>query len=279
MQIAFVGDLCLDVNVVRGKASTASGGGVLHAGVTARLLGAEVTVYAKCAQADLAGFKSFTDAAVKVVLLPTRTTTSIRNEYPTDNPDDRVSRTLARAEPVREEEVLAIKGEVLHINPLWYGAFPDSLIPVVRRKVAFLGADAQGFLRQVLEDGSMVHRDWAAKERYLPLLDLFKVDIKEAEILTGTSDLRLAARRLHELGVKTVLLTHQAGVCVFDGDAFHESAFSPYTIDGRTGRGDTYTAAFLVGRERGIAEATRFAAKITSEKMQYPGPYRAKLAG
>jgi sugar/nucleoside kinase (ribokinase family) len=72
------------------------------------------------------------------------------------------------------------------------------------------------------------------------------------------------------------LLTHRDGVCVFDGGKVHEAAFSGFTLEGRTGRGDTCTASFLVARGRGmgLAEAVAFAAEVTSRKMQYRGPYR-----
>ena len=48
------------------------------------------------------------------------------------------------------------------------------------------------------------------------------------------------------------------------------------TLEGRTGRGDTCTASFLVARGRGmdLADAAAFAAEVTSPKMQYRGSYR-----
>ena len=121
----------------------------------------------------------------------------------------------------------------------------------------------------------MSHRDWADKAAYLGLFDVFKVDIAEARTLTGIDDPWAASLRLHELGARIVLLTHRGGVCVRDRDGWHEAAFGPYTTEGRTGLGDTCTAAFLVGLDRGtVAEATRFAADVTTRKMQYPGPFR-----
>ena len=48
------------------------------------------------------------------------------------------------------------------------------------------------------------------------------------------------------------------------------------TLEGRTGRGDTCTASFLVacGRGKDLADAAAFAAEVTSRKMQYRGSYR-----
>ena len=139
-----------------------------------------------------------------------------------------------------------------------------------------LCADAQGFLRVAEPDGRLAHRDLAQKREVLSLLDLFKVDAKEALVLTGEEDPRRAARAVHALGPKMVLLTHRDGVCVSTAAALHEGAFSGFTLEGRTGRGDTCTASFLVARGRGmeLAEAVAFAAEVTSRKMQYRGPYR-----
>ena len=109
----------------------------------------------------------------------------------------------------------------MHINPLWFGELPTDLIPEIRECAATLGADAQGFVRKVGADGQLYHGDWDGKECALPHIDVFKVDIKEAEILTGSTDVRVAAGALSELGAGVVILTHKDGVCVFDGGTCH----------------------------------------------------------
>lgn len=121
----------------------------------------------------------------------------------------------------------------------------------------------------------MLYRDLAEKQEVLPLLDVFKVDTKEAFFLTGLEDPRQAAKAVHDFGPKIVILTHRDGVCVYDGKEYHEAPFTGFTLEGRTGRGDTCTAAFLVGMQRsGLSEATALAAEVTSKKMQYRGTYR-----
>jgi sugar/nucleoside kinase (ribokinase family) len=63
---------------------------------------------------------------------------------------------------------------------------------------------------------------------------------------------------------------------VDNGNEVRQIPFTGFTLEGRAGRGDTCTAAFLVARERGmnLREATVFAAEVTSRKMQYRGPFR-----
>ena len=279
MKIVFVGHVCVDKNVVRGETETLYGGGVVHGAVTAQRLGAEAAVLTKCAEPDRPHFHLMSDIGAQVIFLPTPTSTSIRNVYPSDNPDDRESSLISRATPFGEADLDMITGlnaDVVHVNPLWFGEFPTPLLAALRPRVAMLCADAQGFLRVAGPDGRMAHRDFAGKQEALALLDLFKVDSNEAFLLTGEEQPQKATRAVHALGPRMVLLTHRDGVCVFDGSAFHESAFSGFTLEGRTGRGDTCTASFLIARGRGmdLANAAAFAAVVTSRKMQYRGPFR-----
>lgn len=279
MRIAFVGHVCVDKNVVRGETETLYGGGVVHGGITAKRLGMEAVVVTKCATADRAGFGCLTEAGVQVTWLPSEASTSIQNVYPTENPDDRESRLISRAEPFTVKDlgaIIGLRADVAHVNPLWFGEFPPEFLAALRPDVNQLAADAQGFLRVAEADGRMAHRDLERKRQTLALLDVFKVDAKEAMILTGISDPRDASRAVQALGPKLVLLTHRDGVCVCDGDAVYEGAFAGFTLEGRTGRGDTCTASFFAGRARGmnLPEAAKFAAEITSRKMQYRGPYR-----
>ncbi len=121
----------------------------------------------------------------------------------------------------------------------------------------------------------MGYRTWARADEILPMLDVLKVDCKEAAFITGELEHDRAGRQLQERGVSTVILTHGEGVIVFDGADRHEAPFQMNGLEGRTGRGDTCTAAYLVASRRGTpADATCFAAAVASEKMRYPGPYQ-----
>jgi sugar/nucleoside kinase (ribokinase family) len=279
MDILFVGHVCVDRNVVGGRTETLYGGGVVHGAVTAQRLGVPAAVVTKCAEADRAGFRHLADAGVRTVFLPSPSSTSIENVYPGANPDDRCSRLISRAEPFGEGDlarIAEVAADIVHLNPLWFGEFPPALVPALRRHAPFLAADAQGFLRVAEADGRMAYRDFEDKRAVLRLLDLFKVDSREALLLTGEDDPERAVRAVHALGPRLALLTHQGGVCVYDGRSLASGAFTGWTLEGRTGRGDTCTASFLAGRRRGmsLADATAFAAAVTSAKMQYRGPYR-----
>ena len=276
MKIVFVGHVCVDRNVIRGESEVFYGGGVLQGAVTAKRVGADATVLTKCAEADRHHYcMSLVQAGVETIFLPSQTTTSIQNVYPSENPDDRQSTLVSRAAPFALADLETVAADVVHLNPLWFGEFPADLLPALKPRTPLLAGDAQGFLRHAEAAGKMVHRDLEDKREVLRLFDVFKVDSKEAKILTGLEDIRLAAHAVRGLGPRVVILTHRDGVCVFDGHDYYESPFTSFTLEGRTGRGDTCTAAFLVGMSRmNLADATAFAAEVTSRKMQYRGPYR-----
>ncbi|MBM4319332.1 MAG: carbohydrate kinase [Deltaproteobacteria bacterium] len=279
MFFSFVGHLSVDVNVVRGQPHTLHGGGVVHGAITARRLGAEAGVLTKCAAEDRGQFTVLAEAGVPVSFLPSERTTSIRNDYPSADPDDRRSTLISAAAPFGAADLDGLPGGLVHVNPLWAGEFPPGLLVEARRKAAFLGADAQGFLRRMEPERTASYQDWTDKGQYLGLLDLLKVDAREAEVLTGQEDRQAAARLLLAQGVRCVLLTHEQGVLACTATGSAEAPFGPYTIEGRTGRGDTCTAAFLVARLlRGLdlAAATRFAAEVTTRKMQQRGPYQGE---
>lgn len=274
MKIAFIGHVSKDVNIIVGKKMIVAGGGVFFGSIAASRLDAKATVLTKCATGDIPLFGEMTSAGVDTHFLRSSSSTSIENVYPTSNPDDRRSRVLSLAESFKMVDLQDLNEEVLHVNPLWYGEFPEELIPEIRKKTKFLIGDAQGFLRNV-ENGKMTYRNWKNREHYLKYFDLFKVDINESKILTGSYDIKFGAKVIHDMGVSIVLTTHHKGVSVYDGKKFYEADFGNWKLEGRTGRGDTCTAAFLIGMDRmNLKDATRFAADITSRKMQYPGPYQ-----
>jgi len=71
------------------------------------------------------------------------------------------------------------------------------------------------------------------------------------------------------------VLTHRDGLLVLAGNQFHEAGFYPVELVGRSGRGDTCLSAYAAGRlTRSPAEATIWAAAVTSLKMEAEGPFR-----
>jgi hypothetical protein len=88
-----------------------------------------------------------------------------------------------------------------------------------------------------------------------------------------------AVHRLAEYGPREIVLTQSSGVTVFAGGEIHQAAFTPRSLDGRTGRGDTCFATYLGCRLTcEPAEATQLAGAVTTLKQENPGPWRGTRA-
>jgi sugar/nucleoside kinase (ribokinase family) len=270
----FVGHVSKDINVIRGKREIVPGGGVYYGSFAARSLSEDVNVLTKLNLADKEIFKDMEDYGINVVWISSKNTTSIENVYPTDNPDERISRMVSRADPFTKEDLKNVSGTV-HITPLWHGEFPEDLIEYVREKATLLSGDAQGFLRNVDEDGKMYYEDWKRKD-LLGLFDVFKLDVKEARVLTGKDDVKESLNYIADFGVKEIVLTSGKGVYIYKNGRVAFSPFGNWTMEGRTGRGDTAIAAYLSlrGKLENLELLVSEVARITTLKMKKKGPYK-----
>ena len=113
----------------------------------------------------------------------------------------------------------------------------------------------------------------------LALVDVLKSDAVEGEFLTGEKDLHAIARKLASYGPKEIVLTHKDGLLVLANGVAHEQPFRPLELRGRSGRGDTCVGSYLSRRlSAEPADATRWAAALTSLKLEAEGPIRRSRA-
>jgi len=76
-----------------------------------------------------------------------------------------------------------------------------------------------------------------------------------------------------------VVLTHRDGILVYAGGRYHEAAFHPETLVGRSGRGDTCIASYIAKRlSLPPEEAIIWSAAVTSLKMESEGPIRREIS-
>jgi sugar/nucleoside kinase (ribokinase family) len=110
-------------------------------------------------------------------------------------------------------------------------------------------------------------------------MDMVKLDIVEAKVLTGTDDLERAAQTIEGWGCSEIMITKAEGVLArVNGKTYYEK-FSNKSAVGRTGRGDTVFAAYLAYHlDHEVAESLRFAAALVSLKMETPGPFNGTPA-
>ncbi|MEW5817567.1 MAG: PfkB family carbohydrate kinase [Spirochaetota bacterium] len=274
--IIMIGHISKDVLVYGGVEEKLVGGAVVYSSVSARKAGASVLVVTKACSSDRKLLEPYKKHGITFVIIDSPQTTSLRNVYLTEDRERRTITLLSQADSFTAEDIPELKTRIFHLAGLFRGEIPDELIPTLARK-AQLALDVQGVLR-IDEGGKLVFKDWENKQRLLPLITYLKTDAAEAEILTGETNRERAAELLHGMGAREVMITHNTEVIVYDGKGIYRAPFTSKTLLGRTGRGDTCFAAYLAWRHsHGIEEAVRFAAALTSIKMESPGVFRGSI--
>ncbi|GAB4371409.1 MAG: PfkB family carbohydrate kinase [Spirochaetales bacterium] len=270
--IVMIGHVSKDIMVYGDREERLLGGAVVYSSAAAARSGAKVLVITKAAEEDLPLLEVMRHPNVEILTLPSPVTTSIRNEYFSEDRERRKVTLLSQATSFTLDEIPAFQTSILHLAGLFYGEIPVSLIPPLacRYKVA---VDAQGLLRRNT-GGALAFQDLEDKAEILPHITFLKTDAAEAEVLTGEKDREEAARILAAYGPEEVMVTHNTEVLVLREGRFYRAPFTPRNLSGRTGRGDTCFASYLYWRlHHPIQEAVSYAAALTSIKMETPGVF------
>ena len=271
--VCFVGNYTKDTIVDARGTRTVDGGAFNFGANAAARTGLRAAALTHLAGEDLHVARGLEAIGVAVRVLPTPRSTCLRLEYPSDNPDERVIHVDSAAEPFRPADFEGLGARAAVVGASFRGEVGLEALRRLAGLVPLLAVDAQGFVR-VVQGGRLVFEGWPGRREALSLVQVLKADIVEAGILTGTSDLEKAARLLEELGPKEIVLTHRDGLLVRAEGRDFRVPFVPRQVLGRSGRGDTCLAAYVCGRlEAGPEAATKWAAALTSLKMESPGPF------
>lgn len=250
------------------------GGAVIYSAASAAVAGkvGVVTKTAPSERLDLLKYLRVEDPDQDIFYQPSTVSTAIRNQYFSQDRERRTCQALTIADPFTRSDIPEVDSSIYHLAGLIFGDIPESLIDdlAMRGKVA---VDVQGFVRHSV-DGEMVFFDWKDKRKYLPKIEYFKTDAAEAELLTGESDIFLAAKKMHDWGAREVMVTHNTQVVLCSDEGTFSSPIRSRNFSGRTGRGDTCFSAYYIWRQNHSSEeATQYAAALVSLKMETPGPF------
>ena len=253
-------------------------GGAFNYGahVTIRM-GLKVAAVTRLAQEDRHVADELTRLGVDVFARFTPESTCLKIVYPTSDPDERVIYVTGSAGAFTPAEVESLKARAVLIGASMRGEVGMEVIEALNNKETLLAADVQGFVR-VARHGKLVYEAWPEKQKILACVDVLKTDAVEAKMLTGKSDIRVAARMLSEMGPREIVLTHRDGVLILADGQFYEAGFFPQALIGRSGRGDTCVSAYVAKRLTSPPdEAAIWAAAVTSLKMEAEGPFRREI--
>ncbi|MBA4385428.1 MAG: hypothetical protein C0410_11880 [Anaerolinea sp.] len=270
--VVMIGNFAKDKLIVDGIEEIASGGGVYYGSVVIKRLGARVAVITRLHPDDFSRLEELRLEGVEVYATPADGTSGIANYYQSSNMETRICKPIGFGGKFSLSEIPDLKTQVIMLSPLYAGEVDLSLLQALSKR-ARLALDIQGFVRVPVEN-DLVFRPWADMVEGLKCITFLKVDKAEAEYLTGLSDLHEAAIKLHSMGPQEIVLTQSSGVTVFADGKFFSAPFTPRSLAGRTGRGDTCFSTYITKRLTANAEtACRWAGAVTSLKQEVPGPW------
>ena len=270
--VLMIGHFAKDRNVVDGVGKTESGGGVYFGGMVARRIGLNVAVVTRLHRDDFARLDEMKQAGIQIFATPAPATSGIENIYQSSDMERRICKPLGFAGAIQVADMPDVRARINIVAPIIAGEVELPLLNWLSTR-APVALDIQGFVR-VRDGNDLVFRQWDQMAEGLKHVTYLKVDRAEAELLTGETDLKTAAKKLRAYGPKEIVLTQSSGVTVFaDGEIF-SAPFTPRSLAGRTGRGDTCFSSYLGKRLSTLpGEACRFAAAVTTLKQEKPGPW------
>ena len=278
--IALIGHMCFDeVIPYQGSPHLAPGSAVLCGALAAARVGKKVAVVTRIALRDEQILEPLKQNGITVYAIPAAETTYMKVVHPSADVDERQMLQQANAGFFRVTDLPPFIAQFVHLAGITDREFDLDFIYGLKKKGYHLSADMQNFVRQVDPvSHSIAFRDVPFKKEIVGQLDMVKLDIVEAKLLTGTTDLEQAARMFAAWGCPEVIITRADGVLAHvKGQTYYEK-FSNHSVIGRTGRGDTTFAAYLARRmDHDVAESLKFAAALVSIKMETPGPFNGNL--
>lgn len=270
-----IGHITNDINTdCQGNTVEQEGGAILYSSAAATAMGHRVAAVTKLPVEERARVLALSVEPEDIFCTAADSACDMVNTYLSADKERRNSVCESVGTPFTEDDLPDIEADVIHFAGLVYGDFDADMI-ITAADIAPVAVDVQGFLRHVdPNDGTMHLEDWEDKEELMPYITYFKADAAEAEVLTGTSDRKEAAKILYEMGADEILITHGSEVLVYDGDEYYTCPIRSRNLSGRTGRGDTTFSVYICERQEfEIDEALLLATATVSLKMETPGPF------
>jgi sugar/nucleoside kinase (ribokinase family) len=275
--VLYVGNYTKDKIVSPSGTKIVDGGAVNYAAHAAARLRYRVAVVTHLAREDQHVVHKLRQSGIDCYITYTPTSTLLKLDYPTADPDIRTLSVMSLAGSIAADEVERLDAQMAVIGSSLRGEVGLDVIRALKDKDIRVAADMQGFVR-VLHGTQLEYEPWTEMQETLALLDVVKSDAVEAEFLTGETDLHKAVQYYAELGPKEILLTHKDGLLVYAEGEYHRMNFYPTRLEGRSGRGDTCLGVYAALRlSMPPRTAAIWAAAVTSLKMESAGPFHRSI--
>ena len=278
--ITFIGHMCYDEVIPYGeKKIIAPGSAVLCGAMVSARVGVKTAAVVKMSLEEEHITQPMKDLGVDVFIIPADCTTYSRVLHKSENVDERDITIVRTAGLIKAEDIPELESEYYHLGGISDSEFDMAIIDGLKTRGYKLSTDMQSYVRQISPVTKEVHfGDVKDKKEIVSKMDMVKLDVVEARVLTGTEDLEKAAGIIQSWGCSEVVITRSDGVLAgANGECYFEK-FSNNSVIGRTGRGDTTFAAYQSRRlEHDVPTSLKFAAALVSIKMETYGPFRGTL--
>ena len=203
----------------------------------------------------------------------------IRVVHPNTSVDERQIFLIKRGGYFTIDDMPPLDPCLIHLGGLSDREFPMEFMRTLKARGFRLSVDMQSFLWQVDNQSRIIHLgDIAEKQEILSMVDFAKLDVMEAKALTGTDFIHEQAEMLERWGSSETLITSSEGVLARRKGKSTVVKFTNTSTEGRTGRGDTFSGAYLARRlDHSVEDSLRFSSALTSIKMESTGPFRGSL--
>ena len=278
--ITFIGHMCYDeVTPFGGEPIIAPGSAVLCGAMVTARIGIKTAAVVKMSPDQEHINQPMKDLGVDVFVIPAECTTYSRVLHKSENVDERDITLVRTAGLIKTEDVPEFESRYVHLAGISDSEFDMALIDGLRARGHNLSTDMQSYVRQITPVTHEINfGDVKDKEEIVSKMDMVKLDIVEARVLTGTDDLEKAALIVESWGCPEIMITKSEGVLARVNGVTYYEKFSNNSVVGRTGRGDTTFAAYQSWRlNHGVAESLKFAAALVSIKMETYGPFQGTL--
>ncbi|NOZ73569.1 MAG: carbohydrate kinase [Chloroflexi bacterium] len=277
IDIMMIGHVTRDRLVINGRTETGAGGAVYYGSIPLSRLGVSTLVVTRLHPGDKALLADMRAAGVQVHAIASDHTSEMENVYQSADQERRQARALNFAGSYNLRDIPDVHPRVILITPLAAGEVDLDLLRALAKR-GIIALDVQGFVR-VREGEQLVFRDWSQKRIGLAHVRFLKLDLAEGEVLTGFQDPQCIVETVANWGPREVMLTYPGAVMVYAEGHIYQAPIAPRRKNGRTGRGDTCFATYIGCRLRmEPPEAVRFAAALTSLKLEKPGPWKGNVA-
>ena len=278
--ITFIGHMCYDeVTPFGGRPIIAPGSAVLCGAMVTARIGIKTAAVVKMSLDEQHINQPMKDLGVDVFVIPADCTTYSRVLHKSENVDERDITLVRTSGLISINDVPEMESRYVHLAGISDSEFDMALIDGLKARGLHLSTDMQSYVRQITPVTHEINfGDVKDKEEIVSKMDMVKLDVVEARVLTGTDDLEKASRIVESWGCREIIITHSKGVLARVNGVDYYEKFSNNSVVGRTGRGDTTFAAYQAWRlEHDAAESLKFAAALVSIKMETYGPFQGSL--